>query len=104
MGIKLSHSQSVTATGEYAIAFGAAPLGGFNAQASLGTATSATVKLLVRTHANATYILADTLNLTNVSPQNSLNTPIYPPYEEAKWEVTAIAGGTLILTAVGVGA
>lgn len=103
MATKLVDTQTRSAVAEHAIAFAAAPVGGFNAQASLGTATSCTVKIWVRTHADANYLLGDTLNLSSAGA-NTLNTPFYPSYEAAKWDITAIAGGTVILTAIGVGA
>lgn len=102
MAVKLTDTQSRSAAATHAIAFAAAPVGGFNAQASLGTATSATVKLWVRTHADASWLLADTMNLSS-GGATTLNTPVYPSYSEAQWEITAVTGGTVILTAVGVG-
>jgi hypothetical protein len=103
MATKLAFTQSPSATGDYAITFASSPLGGFNAQVSLGTATSATIQLYVRTHSTAQYILADTLNLSS-GGATTLNTPVYPPYEDARFTITAIAGGTVNLTAIGVGA
>lgn len=103
MAAKLTFTATTSTIGSVPIAFAASPLGGFNAQATLGTATSATVQLWVRTHADAAYILADTLNLSSADA-TSLNTPVYPPYEDAKFEVTAISGGSVKLTAIGVGA
>jgi hypothetical protein len=103
MATKLAFTQSPSTTGDYAVTFASSPIGGFNAQATLGTATSATVQLYVRTHANAAYILADTFNLTSAGA-TTLNTPVYPPYEDARFTVTSITGGTVILTAIGVGA
>jgi hypothetical protein len=98
---KLTHSTTASATGVVAIAFGASPLGGFNAVAELGTATSATVELYVRVGSASAWLLADTLSLTVGAP--SLNVPVYPPYDEAQWNVTAIAGGNVKLNAIGVG-
>lgn len=103
MATTLTDTQTRSAVATHAIVFAAAPIGGFNAQASLGTASSATIRLLVRTHASATFVVADTLNLSSAGA-NTLNTPVYPPYAEAQWDITAIAGGTVILTAIGVGA
>ena len=103
MATQLTHTATVTTTGLTTIAFASAPLGGFNAQSSLGTGSSLTVKLWVRTHANAGWLLADTHNLAS-GGTTTQNTPVYPPYAEARWEVTAIAGGNANLTAVGVGA
>lgn len=103
MAAKLTFTALASGVSSVPITFAASPLGGFNVQATLGTATSATVQLWVRTHADAAYILADTLNLSSAGT-SSLNTPVYPPYEDAKFEVTAIAGGNVRLTAIGVGA
>lgn len=100
MATKLSHSTSVSATGVVPIAFAASPLGGFNATAALGTATSATVQLQVRVGAD--WLVADTLTLGG--GVNVLNSPVYPSYEAARWNVTAISGGSINLDAIGVGA
>lgn len=102
MATKLTHTAVVSGIGFTAIAFGAAPVGGFNAAAALGTATSATVRLWVRVGANSNWLLADTLTLTAGGTPEA-NVPVYPAYEEARWEVTAIVGGNVKLDAIGVG-
>ena len=101
MASKLTHSATASSPGLVPIAFASAPLGGFNAVAALGTATSATVELWVRVGPSSDWLLADTLQLTVGAPD--LNVPVYPPYDEARWNVTAIAGGSIKLDAIGVG-
>lgn len=100
MATALTHSTTAAATGVVAIAFASSPIGGFNAAAALNTATSATVELQVRV--GATWQVADTLVLNGATPV--LNAPVYPPYTAARWNVTAIIGGSIDLDALGVGA
>jgi hypothetical protein len=100
MATKLTHSTTTSTTGPVPIAFAASPLGGFNAAAALGTATAATVELQVRV--GATWQVADTLVLGGGT--NVLNVPVYPPYEAARWNITSITGGSVLLDALGVGA
>ena len=105
MGTQLQATTStVTATGAVSIVFpgGASPVGGFNGQAALGTATAAVVQLQVRTSATAPWLLADTLTLSS-SGDSTLNVPVYPAYHSARWNVTSITGGNLTLDAIGVG-
>jgi hypothetical protein len=101
MATKLSDSQSVSATGTSNIAFAAEPLGGFTAQASLGTATSATVKVQVRVN-STNWVDAAIFSLSSGGTTTDL-VNVWPPYNQARWNVTAVAGGTLLLDAVGVG-
>lgn len=101
MATKLTHSAVATATGMVPIAFGAAPVGGFNGAASLGTATAATVRLWVRVSTASNWLLADTLTLSGGTTE--ANVPVYPAYEEARWEVVSLTGGNVKLDAVGVG-
>lgn len=100
MATALTSSTTAAAIGTVAIAFASSPIGGFNATAALDTATSATVELQVRV--GATWQVADTLALNVTTPV--LNAPVYPPYTAARWNVTAIAGGSINLDAIGVGA
>jgi hypothetical protein len=103
MGTQLGPiSATPSTTGFLPIGFASAPLGGFNAAAALGTATSATVKLWVRVSSASDWLLAATLTLAS-GGETAANAPVYPPYLEARWEVTAIAGGTVKLDAIGVG-
>jgi len=93
---------TASATGFFSIAWADLPVGGFTAQASLGTATAATVRLWVRAHAGAAWLLADTLTLS-AAGDSSLSIPVYPAYAEARWEVVSITGGNVHLAALGVG-
>lgn len=102
MATKLTHTTTASATGFVPIAFAAAPVGGFNAAAALGTATAATVRLWVRVSANSNWLLADTLTLSSGGTTEA-NIPVYPSYEEARWEVVSITGGNVKLDAIGVG-
>lgn len=99
MATKLTSNATASATGVVAIGFAAAPVGGMNAVAALNTATSATVELQVRVGSD--WLVADTLSLSAGTPK--LNVPVYPAYEEARWNVTAIVGGSINLDAIGVG-
>lgn len=103
MAVSLAFTGSANSISSVPITFAAAPIGGFNAQATLGTASAAVVQLWVRTHADGGWLLADTHNLSS-GGATTLNTPVYPPYAEAKFEVTSVTGGTVKLTAIGVGA
>lgn len=100
MATALTSTATTSVIGVTAIGFASAPIGGFNASAALGTATSATVELQVRV--GATWQVADTLVLNGATPV--LNAPVYPPYTAARWNVTAIIGGSIDLDAIGVGA
>ena len=97
-------SSTVSATGAVNIAFpgGASPVGGFNAQAALNTATAAVVQLQVRVSATSPWLVADTLTLSSVG-DTSLNVPVYPAYHSARWNVTSITGGSITLDALGIG-
>lgn len=101
MATELTHSTTAAATGTVTISFSGSPLGGFNGVAALNTATSATVELQVRVSSASDWLVADTLSLTAGAPR--LNVPVYPPYKEARWNVTSITGGSIKLDAIGVG-
>lgn len=101
MATKLSHSTTASTVSTVAIGFASSPIGGFNATAALNTATAATIELQVRV--GAEWLVADTLSLSS-SGNTKLNSPIYPPYEAARWNVTSITGGSINLDAIGVGA
>lgn len=99
MATKLTHGTTTSATGVVAVSFAASPVGGANYQASLGTATAATIELQVRV--GATWLVAGTLTLSAGTPTG--NVPVYPPYEAARWNVTSVTGGSVALDSIGVG-
>jgi hypothetical protein len=101
MATKLTDSQTVNATGNFNIAFAAEPLGGFSAQASLGTATSATVRLQVRVN-GSNWLTAATFNLSTGGTTTDI-APVWPAYNAARWVVDAVSGGNVVLDALGVG-
>jgi hypothetical protein len=100
MATKLSHSATANSESVVAIGFAAEPVGGFNATAALDTATSATVELQVRV--GAEWLVAATLTLSS-GGDTKLNQPVYPSYTAARWNVTAISGGSINLDAIGLG-
>lgn len=103
MASRLTHSTSSSSTGAVAISFAAEPVGGMNVQATLNTATSATIQVQVRIHDTA-WLLADTITLPHpTTGATTVNCAIYPPYNAARWNITAIAGGSVTLDAIGVG-
>lgn len=94
--------KTANATGAVDIEFGAEPLGGFNTTVALGSATSATVRVEVRI--GAEWLHADTIVLPDpTTGDTAKNVTVYPPYVEGRWNVTAIAGGSINLDAIGVG-
>jgi hypothetical protein len=102
MATILTSSQSTSSTGAVDIDFAATPVGGFNATAALDTATTATVSLQVRV--GAEWLLADTVSLPDpTTGARARNVAVYPPYTAARWNVTAISGGSVILDAIGLG-
>lgn len=103
MASELNHTTTTVATGPVSIPFGASPLGGGNGTAELVTATSATVRMQFRVNAAAGWVSSQTVVL-DPGTQPIANIPFYPPYTEARWDVIAIAGGSIRLSAVGIGA
>jgi hypothetical protein len=100
---ELNHTTTTTTTGPVSISFGASPLGGMNGTAELVTATSATVRLQFRVNASAGWVSSQSIVL-DPGTQPIANIPVYPPYTDARWDVVAIAGGSIRLSAVGIGA
>lgn len=93
------YNQTASAAGAVNIPFVASPVGGFNAVATLDTATAASIELQVRVGAD--WLVADTLDLNAGNPSD--NIPVFAIYEAARWNVLSVTGGQVKLDTIGVG-
>jgi hypothetical protein len=60
--------------------------------------------VLVQVRVGDEWLLADTLVLPDPTTGVTVkNCAVYPPYTAARWNITAIAGGSVNLDALGLG-